>query len=408
MSRLSLQLLGLVLGTVALLPTVVYGAEIPPSGSATGRESVRHLSEQRGSNKVLKVGPTRQIRRISAAASMAQEGDIIEIDSSDYVSDVAVWKQRLLTIRGVGGRPRLIAKGAAAEGKAIWVIRGGEITVENIEFVGARVPDKNGAGIRFEQGLLVIKNCRFTENENGVLSSQGKNMRLEIENCEFGYNGAGDGYSHNLYVGSIQSLSVTGSYFHHARAGHLLKSRSAENHILYNRLTDERGGRSSYEMDFPNGGKIYVIGNLIEQSPTTTNSNIIACGTEGYRDSSSELYLINNTIVDNRPAGGNPLLLANGLKKLVAINNLLICRHRLNTVAEGVIQNNFNTESGQFIKPADYDYRLKPTSSLTDKYVQPPSNHDFELAPKREYVHPASTRPLSRTPRSPGAIQTPG
>jgi len=332
MRKLPQKILTFILGTVISLPTVVCGAEISSSGGAASRKFVRHLGMQKGSNQILKVGPMRQIRSISAAASMAQEGDIIEIDSSDYVSDVAVWKQRRLAIRGVGGRPRLIAKGATAEGKAIWVIRGGEITVDNIEFVGARVPDKNGAGIRFEQGHLVIKNCRFTENENGVLSSQGKNMRLEIENCEFGYNGAGDGYSHNLYVGSIQSLSVTGSYFHHARAGHLLKSRSAENQILYNRLTDERGGRSSYELDFPNGGKIYVIGNLIEQSPTTTNPNIIACGTEGYRESSSEFYLINNTIVDNRSAGGNPFLLASGLKKLVAMNNLLICRDRKSVV----------------------------------------------------------------------------
>ena len=40
-------------------------------------------------------------------------------------------------------------------------------------------------------------------------------MILEIEDSEFGDNGAGDGQSHNLYVGTIERFVVQGSYFHH-------------------------------------------------------------------------------------------------------------------------------------------------------------------------------------------------
>jgi hypothetical protein len=76
---------------------------------------------------------------------------------------------------------------------------------------------------------------------------------------------------------------VTGSYFHHADVGHLLKSRAARSHILYNRLTDETGGRASYELEFPNGGLAYVVGNVIEQAATTENETIISFGAEGYR-----------------------------------------------------------------------------------------------------------------------------
>lgn len=82
-------------------------------------------------------------------------------------------------------------------------------------------------------GHLVVRNSTFTNNENGILTGSDKESILEIENCEFGNNGFGDGRSHNLYVGAIKRLSVTGSYFHHARVGHLLKSRAAENHIFY-------------------------------------------------------------------------------------------------------------------------------------------------------------------------------
>ena len=128
---------------------------------------------------------------------------------------------------------RLLTQGAAGEGKAIWVVRGGVMAVQGFDFVGAKVADKNGAGIRFEKGQLSIKDCTFTDNENGILTSSDKDAVLLIENSEFGNNGFGDGYSHNLYVGAIKKLTVTGSYFHHAKVGHLLKSRAAENHIFY-------------------------------------------------------------------------------------------------------------------------------------------------------------------------------
>ena len=65
------------------------------------------------------------------------------------------------------------------------------------------------------------------------------------------------------YVGKIDKLTVNGSYFHHARVGHLLKSRAAQNHVFYNRLTNEEGGRASYELGFPSGGLAYVVGNWI-------------------------------------------------------------------------------------------------------------------------------------------------
>ena len=51
------------------------------------------------------------------------------------------------------------------------MVRGGAITIENIEFTGARVPDKNGAGIRFEQGQLEVRDCIFENNQNGILTA---------------------------------------------------------------------------------------------------------------------------------------------------------------------------------------------------------------------------------------------
>lgn len=232
---------------------------IPPPSPVALTQTVANASiiDANPSGHVLRVGKGGSVRTIAQAARIARDGDIVEIEAGEYHADVALWKQKKLTIRGIGGSARLFADGASAEGKAIWVIRNGDFVIENIDFIGARVHDKNGAGIRFENGHLKIKNCLFWANQNGILTASDENTkkaRIEIEESEFGYNGIGDGLSHNLYVGKIALLRVTGSYFHHANVGHLLKSRAAENQILYNRLTDESGGRASYELDFPNGG----------------------------------------------------------------------------------------------------------------------------------------------------------
>ena len=400
-------------GTDELPPTSNYLGEIRrdasgklfvmPVPAANGTAQATPPSD--GTARILRVGPNQPSRTIAAAAAQARDGDTIEIEAGDYLADVAVWQQNNLTIRGIGGRARLAAAGASAEHKAIWVIRGGAITIENIEFTGARVPDRNGAGIRFEKGRLAIRNCRFLDNENGILAAGG-DAELDIENSEFGNNGAGDGYSHSLYVGALRRLRVTGSYFHHARGGHLLKSRALENHILYNRLTDESGGRASYELEFPNGGLAYVIGNIIEQSPTSENPTIISFGAEGYTRLTNELYLASNTLIDNRRESGTFLAVKPGAGVVKAYNNLLLGKRLLNTGINGVFVNNPNIAADTFVLADRHDYRIQRDSHLQRSFVSPGAANGIELSPTMEYVHPASTRRLMTAPTLPGARQT--
>lgn len=361
------------------------------------------VQEPRG--KLIQVGADKPLRSIGAAAKVARDGDTVEIDAGDYLGDVAVWTQDNLILRSVGGVARLIANGASAEDKAIWVIRGGRVSVEGIEFTGTRVRDKNGAGIRFEKGRLAIRKCRFIGNENGILTGGGDG-ELTIENSEFGHNGAGDGYSHNLYVGALRKLTVTGSYFHHANVGHLLKSRARESHIRYNRLTDESGGRASYELEFPNGGVAYVIGNIIEQSETTENPTVVSFGAEGYRGPGNRLYLINNTLIDNRGEAGTFLVARPGFEALRAYNNLLLGKRPLNTGIDGEFVNNPLAGQRDFVLAERQDYRLVRGSRFERTYVSPGETEGRPLAPTHEYVHPTATRILIPSPTLPGARQT--
>ena len=125
----------------------------------------------------LTVSPNGPIATIAQAARVARDDDIVEIAAGTYRGDVAVWRQKRLTIRGIGGTPVLSAKGQIAEGKAIWVIRDGDFTIENVAFEGARAPARNGAGIRFERGRLAVRRCRFTDNENGILTGNIRRQR---------------------------------------------------------------------------------------------------------------------------------------------------------------------------------------------------------------------------------------
>ena len=251
----------------------------------------------------LRVGPGLALDTPSAAAAIARDGDLVEIEAATYAGDAAVWRQNGLTIRGVGGRPHLRADGAAAQGKAIWVLQGRDITIENIEFSGARVPDGNGAAIRPEGAGVVLRDCFFHDNENGVMGGANPESDIVIENSEFARNGRGDGRTHNLYIGAVRSLRVERSYLHHAVVGHNLKSRALETTVVSSRIADEESGRSSYLVDLPNGGRARLIGNVIQQGPAAENSTLVSYGAEGLGGGAHELVLLDNTFVSESGAG---------------------------------------------------------------------------------------------------------
>ncbi len=370
--------------------------------------SVGHVGVSGG--RVWRVGPAESLRTIAEAAKLARDGDTVEIVAAEYRGDVAVWSQRRLTIRGVGGNARLIADGRSAEGKAIWVIRNGEFDVSNIDFIGARVEDRNGAGIRFENGHLTVRHCLFWAGENGILTTGGpefRRARLEIESSEFGYNGHGDGQSHGVYVGNIGSLRVTGSYFHHSNVGHLIKSRAAINQIYYNRITDEPGGRASYEIDLPNGGIAVIVGNIIQQSRDTENSTLISFGPEGYTQSENRLFLMSNTLVNELSTGGAFLRAAPGANSIVLANNVTSGPGRYHTSDVTQTLNDVSGDEELFVDPLQHDYRLS-ARGRKQRFQQPVAStyRQFTLDPQAEYVHPRSVRALSAPPAYPGAVQS--
>lgn len=255
------------------------------------------------SGKTLQVGPDKQYKVPSAAIKAAQVGDTIEIDAGEYRGDVVAWYTAGLHIKGVGGMVSLRAAGQGAQGKAIFVAGGPNSIVENIEFRDCKVSAKNGAGIRMEQvsGYLYLKGCKFFDNENGVMSANNLGASLIVEDCEFGRNtdGGTGGQAHNLYLGYSEKLIVRRSFFYEARYGSNIKSRAKESLVEHCYVMDG-GGQSSYAMDFSNGGKITLRGNLIHKGSNSPNDCSVACGTEGQKWVDNSLVMTNNTLVSHR------------------------------------------------------------------------------------------------------------
>src|SRR5437773_441703 len=332
----------------------------------------------------LQVGPDKSFHAPCAAIAVATPGDVIESDAGLYRRDVCVIRQDKLTLRGVNGRAHLEADDASAQGKAIWVIHANDVVVENIEFSGASVPDQNGAGIRAEGVNLTVRNCYFHDNQDGILESNVAGSNILIEFSEFDQNGFGTGQAHNLYIGHAGSLTFRFNWSHRAKVGHLLKSRASQNYIYFNRLTDETGN-SSYEIDLPNGGSSYVVGNLIEQGKNTGNSTILSYLEEGVSllTSGKDLHVINNSFVNNRPAGGIFIHLASTADPAIATNNIFNGPGTVCDQPTAALTTNFVGDP-LFVNADDFDYHLTVASPAIDQ-----GSDAGPLTPAFEYAHPA-------------------
>ncbi|MCG3181321.1 MAG: hypothetical protein BIFFINMI_03701 [Phycisphaerae bacterium] len=325
------------------------------------------------SAETLKVGPGQKYARPSQAIAAAKEGDVVEIDTKgDYAGDVTYVRANNLTVRGVGeGRAVLDAQGKSAGRKGIFVTVGKDITVENIDFRNAG-GEVNAAGIRAEGENLTVRNCRFYNNRDAILGGAGVVL---IEHCVFDHNGLNSRpATHNLYMSErVTRLIYRYNYSTHTVEGHLLKSRAAENWVLYNRLTDEEGTGSAVA-DFPNGGVVVLVGNILQKGPKGQNNRVVAYGMEGIKHKVNALVVVNNTMVwqnrrawefvhvqsapedfvpiirNNLCAGNIPLT---NWKKIDAAGNLVF-----KTVAEA-----------GFVDAEKFDYHLKADSPAVGKAV---------------------------------------
>ncbi len=345
---------------------------------------------------VWRVGAGRLHTVPSAVSSLVADSDTVLIDEGTYIGDVCSWRAHNLLLRGEGGHAKLAAGGKSAEQKAIWVIKGDNAIVENIEFSDCVVPDHNGAGIRQEGTNLIVRNCAFRRNEMGLLAGNNIRSTIIVEYSEFERSGYGDGYSHNIYINHIYRFVFRYNYSHQAFIGHECKSRAHRNEILYNRLSNE-DGRASREIDLPNGGFSIVMGNIVHQGQNAENSNIIGYGLEGLSDSlQNELYVASNTIVNDKPIGTFVQAQTSSSRVMIR-NNFFVGAGTIFSGSTHELDTGNNVRSNLvaagFASADNYDYHLTATSPAISAAhaIAPIGAHS--LMPSEEYRHPANKQP---------------
>jgi hypothetical protein len=354
----------------------------------------------------LEVGPAGTYSTPCAAIAAAQAGDTVLVSpgSSSYTDSCEI-NQDGLTVKGVGGRPVIDLSGTQhpADYKGIYVVNGGNVTLENLELTGANVNEYdglNGAGIRVQGTGLTVVGCYIHDNQDGILATaSAAGSSLTVEYTELAHNGLGagcdnGGCTHNIYVGTgaggdFETFVFAFSYSHDiaddtADKGHLVKTRAQNNYILYNALLGETG-HDSIELDIPNGGFSVVLGNVIEKGPSSDdNPNLIDYGEEGLSNPSSSLFVASNTFVSNYGSAATFIGVASGAT-LIAHNNLFNGNGTLSSTG-ALATDNLLSQSPMFVDPTTGDYHLQAGSPAIGLGGAPGSANGFSLTPAYEYV----------------------
>lgn len=314
---------------------------------------------------IITVGSGKQYSKLSSAIAASRDGDTIQVDAGTYTNDYATINTKI-SIVGVGGMVKLVNNQNIPNGKGIFITNV-DVTLDHIEFSGARNSGGNGAGIRHQGGNLVIKNSYFHDNENGILSAP-SNGTISIYKSEFARNGSGDGYTHGVYAGNIAKLYITDSYFHDTNAGHHVKSRAQET-IVENSRLDDGNSPTAYNIDIPNGGKGLIRNNVIVQGPNSGNSAIIHFGGEGGAPyAGSALRVENNTIENLRSSGIGVLNQTNS--SVAIVNNKF---YKVTTIASGPNSQSGSTTLSSFVA-------VDKTSPWTGTSTTPPTTNAAPVA----------------------------
>jgi hypothetical protein len=370
------------LGTVKFNSSTFRYTALLMSLAVTGSVSAATLS----------VGPGKAYAAPCAAFAKAQTGDIVEIaGNKTYSGDVCTINANDLTVRGINGRPKIDAAGKNAQGKGIWVVKGNNIKVENVEMYGAKVPDQNGAALRLEGTHFTLRSSYLHNNENGILSGANANSNIVVEYSEFAFNGIGDGRTHNLYVGNVASLNFRYNYSHDANVGHNLKSRAKLNTISYNRFSSTTS-KPSYEIDLPNGGTSYVIGNVIHQPSNHNNPGMLAYALEGATNPGQDLYVVNNTFLNDDGSRGTFVLVNSKITTPVLLqNNIFGGTGTVTSQVNAIQKSNFQSVAPGFINRLLFDLRPLANLLLINAGTAPgKSASGVDLAPIAQYRHTAS------------------
>jgi hypothetical protein len=188
--------------------------------------------------------------------------------------------------------------GMTCDGKAALVLGGRAATVEGLIFQNMRVPDRNGAGIRLEQGDLTVRESLFRDSESGILTGNDGGGTILVEQSTFSGLGLcpeGGDCAHSIYAGGYGRLIVRRDRFDRGRGGHYVKSRAARIEVTDSSFDDSAGHATNYMIDLSNGATGVIANNVFVQGRDKENySAFVTVAPEGVVNSSVGLAITGN------------------------------------------------------------------------------------------------------------------
>jgi hypothetical protein len=259
-------------------------------------------------------------------------GDVVEV-TGDIVDSMRLQasgtKDAPIVIRGAGDKRPVIDFNKAKNGIET---NGDFYTFENLEFTNASF-----RGIFQISGGIVIRNCYFHNNENGIMGADDANVGdITIEYCEFFHNGGGI-YAHQMYLASWKpgaTATVQFNYIHDSSGGLNIKSRMPHNIIRYNWIENA----ANYECDIIDSDESPVaaslrpmntefIGNVVITNTAGNPHHKINLGSDQPRSPGTEgtFTIANNTFVMNLTSGENHMIRIGGkVKEARIFNNIFV------------------------------------------------------------------------------------
>ena len=340
--------------------------------------------------RVLTVGPGHEFAYPCDAFAAAATGDEVDIDAAGTYGPaysphwVCTIRVDGLYIKGVNGRPHIQTDGQVSQGVGVWAVAANDVTIENVEISGGR-ENPEASGIRFQGKNLTLFGVYLHDNSDGLLTNGNGIGTIVILRSEFANNGAGDGFSHNLYINYADAVLFAFNYSHDANTGHLFKSRARANYVLFNRFDDGSApAGASYQVDLPNGGSAYIEGNVFEKRANAQNGAVISYREETGSASQSccvwpndYLYVLYNDFAVSYPGPVRMVSIDPGTDFPATIEDNIFLWRQLgfggnvtNQAGAKVAANLLNADPG-FADPSASDYRISDGSAAAGAAVDP-------------------------------------
>jgi hypothetical protein len=144
--------------------------------------------------------------------------------------------------------------------------------------------------------VLTLQRCRFFDNEMGLLAANLADAELAMHDCDFG-----DAPRHD---GPAAPPAVRGPAAQPGADGQPLRQRLARSPGEVARGAQphrvqpagrRREGECSYELDLPDAGLAWVLGNVLGQGPRPQNTTLLAYGAERNLHADNALFVAHNS-----------------------------------------------------------------------------------------------------------------